>query len=178
MKASPAPAEGASCEPSGGVPGAWAWDTRMTACTLPLQASTCGQDQVCAKREGAEFGDKFCIFKAGDDECPPGPYSKATHFFGSVDDSRNCDTCSCDSVEERTCGGTIELYSGIECLGPIVFGAPVDGSCQLLSSGLPATSWKYAPDQAKGGSCKVIAAPPFSPGELKPNNPVTVCCMP
>jgi hypothetical protein len=179
VKANPALVVGGECAASGGEPGAWSWTTNLKACSLPQQSTGCAEGEVCAGRAGDQFSEKFCVFRGGDQACPSGPYSTRVFFHGDVDDTRACGSCSCEAPKGRTCGGTVQLFSAdvsVGCTTIPSVSISVDGTCQVGSS--MARSAKYVPSSPAGGACSPVTANLLVEGEIKPKDPVTVCCMP
>jgi hypothetical protein len=59
----------------------------------------------------------MCIVRAGNRQCPAGPYSDRQLVHTGFTDNRDCAPCTCSG--SPTCEGTIELRSGTGgCPGP------------------------------------------------------------
>ncbi len=159
----------ASCAPTvvlDVVPSAL-WATEVLGCG-PVVAERCGADSCYAAPEGHAL----CIYRAGDEACPDGPFSERSVAFGSYDDTRACAPCGCGPVEDAGCNEQVVGYSDGGCsqnpaslvVAPACTTAPVDFSSARLTAVTPS------------GSCAPSAGTPL--GAATAAEPTTLCCRP
>jgi hypothetical protein len=177
FQATPDAAVGGNCNPylQDPVTTEPAWDTRATACSpLEIDASACGDQQLCAPPPPEGFDESLCIYRQGDVECPVGTsYSERTVLYGDFTDTRDCvDDCECDAPVDVTCSGVVLLSSTTEC-GSIVGGVTVDGTTCYDHQNPPVRSASYE-GGPQGGSCNPSGGTPI--GEVTGDAPVTFCC--
>jgi hypothetical protein len=135
-----------------------AWARHLVGCG-PVESEDCGGDRCFDQR-----GDSaLCIYRSGDDACPPGPFSARSIWYASLDDTRGCEPCGCGPVDVSDCHAVVRGYTGTNC----------DAADALLSPA-PAPPCTEAPidfDSARVES--------FAPtGSCTPTQPTTVCCLP
>jgi hypothetical protein len=171
----PAPSLG-SCTPVATVASpspAWATNVRACGVSVAPARTDCPAGNVCLPVPSSPFQASACIEQAGDVACPLTAYTAKYVYYGGVDDTRTCSTCSCGPVLGASCTGSITQFQS------------VDGGCNTAQTtyNLPLAC---APIQqpsdllltltASGGACK--ASPSAPTGSATPAKPMTFCCAP
>jgi hypothetical protein len=126
-------------------------------------------------------GFRLCVALAGDHQCtgaPFPPYTEKHLFYGSFQDTRACNPCTCDAPAGSTCSAAISVYT--------------DGACSALAYTTTATSAGPVCHDLPAGTAlgsKAAAAPTYAPGTCAPGGgepmgaatpaePATFCCIP
>lgn len=162
--------QGGTCgtpQTSKSVPTATSQQGRV--CALTSTYATC-KTGACIPDPGGSFG--LCVDHDGDQSCPTG-YTKLHSAGSGIDDTRDCDTCSCNL--SATCGAvSASLYVPASCGGGNPTVVPLNGTCNLVG----ATSVTYASYQATSTPnnpvCNGVGGGPTGEATLK--NQRTICC--
>ena len=170
---------GGTCTASGGTPTIQpaTWSNFGRACSnAGVTGLGCGVGQVCVPKTTAPFESGVCIKKAGVNSCS-GQFQEQHVLYDGFTDTRACSGCSCGGVANATCGGTLEVYSGSNCLGTKLATVPMPSGCSDLSApGSNIASMKSLPTGPNGGSCPASGGQPS--GAATPQTPTTFCCIP
>jgi hypothetical protein len=156
-----------------GVP-PYSWTTYARACGASASArADCKANSVCIPAPRAPFLTSLCIEQAGDVACPGTDFTTKYLYYGSVDDTRSCATCTCGAVTGASCSGSLTQYSS------------ADGGCDTEQTIYPLPDTCSALQQpadlrlsltATNGSCK--PSTPSATGSATPATPMTFCCTP
>jgi hypothetical protein len=145
------------------------WDTRVTSCGGATIAGQCEDGGICAPNAGAPFSPALCIFRAGDQECPGGPYSDRLLRYQDFEDDRDCDGCTCGDPT-GSCGGDLTLFGATGCGNELDID-PV-AACSVHGCLVRAATWVAEP---AASSCAPSTA--SATGGVEPSSPVTFCCL-
>jgi hypothetical protein len=137
-------------------------------CAFTSTYSTC-KTGVCVPDPGGSFG--LCIEHDGDQSCPTG-YTKLHSAGTGIDDTRDCDTCTCNLT--ATCStASAALYTPASCGGNAT-NVPLNGTCTQVG----VTSVTYASYQVtstpNNTTCSGVGGGPIGEAALK--NQRTICC--
>lgn len=168
-----------SCAPSGvDFPNKETWQNQVGACDLP-EGGGCGGAQACVPKAAGAPAEALCISKAGDVDCPAGPYSqKAVTFTGGTDE-RSCSACTCGDGDSACNGGSYTVYDPDQCgnngnENPATISS---ASCQNVSSLLDFGTWSMKGTLPQPqGACPPDGGSPQ--GQVQVDGPVTFCCQP
>ena len=142
------------------------FDTSVRACGGAVDHGGCADTEVCLPRPEPPFTD-LCVFKEGDNPCPPGYLDKSVHYAG-VNDTRECTACTCDAPTNVQCSSLIHPFSDTLCAVPVNAPFPTDTTCSGSESHLTYETPTIT------GAC---AAEPVAPtGTLELTDPYTICC--
>jgi hypothetical protein len=172
---------GGSCAGQGGTPTKppVAWAILGKACGEAPFGGGCGSGNVCQPIAQPPFLNGLCIYKGGENSCPPGEFSESHIFYQDVTDTRDCSSCQCGAPAGSTCKASLSLFSeqfANSCMNKVAtFDA---GSCTNLS-GNPGVFGRSAviTEPPSGGSCGVTGGGQPT-GSLTPANATTFCCIP
>lgn len=148
------------------------WSSEVRGCgSLSLAPGGCDGGSVCVPAIPPPFAAGACIFRAGDVQCPQGPYAKRTVYYYDFDDTRACSACSCDGPTGGECKGTMTMRAGAGCSGNTLGSGQVPGCVEKpqVSSGYFVVSVS-----ASGATCSPAGGAPT--GSVTPIGPTTVCC--
>ena len=168
---SPPNLDDASCAPSleKTVPEAPAFGSRVRVCEAAA-TTTCGGG-MCVSDDQGSFQEALCIVQAGDVGCTDPVYSQKMVVYESVEDSRDCESCTCGDVSGSTCAGSMSAHGSVVC-GDNLGDWPVPGCVPWLPT--PATTYIRFNLSASGGSCTPSNGAPS--GGVVPQEPSTICC--
>ncbi len=137
------------------------WSRAAQFCAGSFYARDCAAGELCVTSPVA----RVCIAREGEHACPGSPYTARSIHYQGHDDTRGCGPCSC---------------------GKPVGCAPVRlGRQNPCPSGAPSPI--YPDDAGCVGPFEYVSAmttgscPPSAPvkvGDVRPAQPVTVCCEP
>lgn len=140
--------------------------TALTACGGAETIEGCQPDHVCTPHSG----DELCIWQEGDARCPAA-YENRFVYYGTVDDTRDCEACTCSEPVGLCEGVSAILYSGI-CNVPVSGVIAGDGECHETS----ADQTRSAAVQLGTPSAFCMPSPSAPLGEVTGATPTTVCC--
>jgi hypothetical protein len=141
----------------------------------PRSTPSCGAGTVCVPAVIPPF-EALCIFKQGDEQCPPSPYSERIVYHTDFDDSRGCSECECGDPNGVCTGINVQLHGNDSCsmLASQVAGT---GNCvQVAPTSTAART--FGSLEAPEADCVGVATQTEPTGTVTPANPVTVCCLP
>jgi hypothetical protein len=176
VSASGSTASGGSCTPQSSTTlPAWAWGAGAVACApASTSAAGCGAGEVCVPTSAPPFGSRPCILQQGSLACPPGEYSLQSVYYGGVQDSRGCSTCSCGSVSGVDCNANAHVQVLDGCGGQVLADIhPLPASCTSPGGSPNGATFTTTPS---GGSCGADGG--VAHGTVAQQNPVTICCIP
>lgn len=167
------------------------WQTMALICggSPPAHESACHDPaKTCAATSipaAANF--RRCVYKAGEQDCPAGPYTEKHSLYGRYDDARSCSACQCSPPKDSRCLGYLKFFKGPSCTGPssgeyvVSYNEPEDEtqmSCGDFYSGALGSlgskrleSMEYVPS-----TCDPSGGEPQ--GAVTPAEPTTICCLP
>jgi hypothetical protein len=168
------PPSGGSCTPEGSVivPSTGATQGQLCGGETMFGAG-CGAAQVCAL---VPSGYTSCILHEGQVSCPSGVYS-TPHFVGTLDDTRGCTACTCNTPTGECTPGTWAFFANPNCAGAPSISIPTDGVC--TGTGAPPAGTATQSNQFRSvlTDAGCAAAAPVQPtGSVMLTNPDTVCC--
>jgi hypothetical protein len=172
----PAPAVAAqgTCAPlwTVGVPIA-TWSTSARACGASVASAhaDCQGASVCVRAPSTPFRGGLCIEQVGDVACPATDYTVKYLYYGGIDDTRSCSSCTCGAVTGTTCLGILTQYNSTDggCgTAQTIYDLPQ--SCSPLQQ--PADLMLSL--TASNGACK--PSPVSATGTATPSKPMTFCC--
>ena len=154
------------------------WGTFARACLGNGFTTPCPDpsDYCAPTSEPPPEGFSQCVYKEGDQTCPPSYPSKHV-FYKDATDMRTCSGCSCGAPQGGVCSTSLWLYEEPGCAGEPITKTTVTSTasaCQPLPGGIPLESklaptlW-YAP-----GFCEPTGGEPVGPVELVGAS--TFCC--
>ncbi|MGH1342268.1 MAG: hypothetical protein ACRBN8_11990 [Nannocystales bacterium] len=166
---------GGDCTPSATsmVPVA-SWSAASTLCggVTPSEGS-CEPSEVCVARPPETFEGRLCVWQAGALECPDGAYADRFLRHASIDDDRNCATCTCGDPE-GDCNGNVILRPSNNCSGATGSGSvPLGGGCVLSADDVH--SVEAGALSVSNVSCEPSVGTAI--GEAEPDDPYTLCCL-
>ncbi|MBK6917357.1 MAG: hypothetical protein IPH07_08160 [Deltaproteobacteria bacterium] len=145
------------------------WDATVRSCKLQGPATSCEEGAgVCTPLPPSDFEANLCVYKQGDEACPPGEYSVKRSYYSNIEDSRDCSSCSCGAAV-ATCEAVMEVYADLDCAGDVASAVP-NNACT------PATGSSVAMALDTGLGCTVASAPEAT-GEVAPTGQFTFCCQ-
>ncbi|HET6582447.1 MAG TPA: hypothetical protein VFG69_03345 [Nannocystaceae bacterium] len=135
------------------------------------EPGTCDGSDVCSPIPVAPFGGDLCIWRDGDEPCPPDiGYDARRLIYGDKDDQRACSTCSCGLSGE--CTGVVYLFGSDGCGGDFAAGTAVfDGLCVQVPSNVTEVDVSNLQVDA---ACTPSGGQ--STGVAVGSAPITVCC--
>lgn len=141
----------------------------------PTNLPTCGVDDkdFCVSTPGPG---PACIAREGDNSCPAG-WPQRHIFYKDIKDNRTCSECSCGPVEGANCERKYRLFTDSTCSAEYGSWITYDTSlpqCQWLVEGTAIGSKMLDTVEETLGACKPYGGEVT--GELKLNDPFTVCC--
>lgn len=142
------------------------WGRAARLCTAASGAAGCASGQVCVPRVAS--APRACVVRAGDVACPAA-YSVKQVFYGALDDTRACSTCSC-TVRATGCTVSYVAYNQPACAGtatPFALDACISGD--------PA-SYRITHTVTSATCAAVSGGAPT--GTVTAAMPSTVCCTP
>lgn len=158
---------------------AHAWETMARACQASKALTVCDEATICAPRsEPPPSGYEQCIYRDGEQTCPPG-YPGRHVFFGDIDTSTaGCSPCTCSAPQGATCVSHVDVYLGSGCTG-----AGYGMSTSMLGPGCadPGGSHELASSMSgywhenTPGTCTPGGGSPL--GQANPAQPATFCCL-
>jgi hypothetical protein len=157
--------------PSKTVP-AISWGQSESVCSYNGVSDTggCTNSDLCMQAPPSGANAKACIWQNGDIACPGAPYTQKTVFYTSVDDQRNCGTCTC-TASAGTCDAQITVYNQPSCPGGGLLGIQSDGTCHQFN----AYSAIAGAISTNPGTCGANGTGGPT-GSASATGPVTVCC--
>lgn len=166
---------GGSCTPSGttDLPAA-GWNSASTVCggTRPV-AGVCDGGESCIPAPPEGFEARACVWQTGDLECPSGAFSDRFVRHTGIDDTRNCQTCTCGSPEGE-CNGTVALFNS--CGNTTGVGSvPIGGGSCVGTVGGGAGGARHGSLSVSNVSCEPSVGTAI--GEAEPDDPYTLCCL-
>ncbi len=125
------------------------WNTFALGCDVDMPKGPVNRS-ICLPDDLIEPGFALCIFRNGEHDCPDDPGTLFTErhiFYQSVQDDRQCSTCTCGPPVGSLCNGQLSLYQGndLTCSGTTFAQIP-------LSSAQPSCLDIGLPNQALGES--------------------------
>jgi hypothetical protein len=135
--------------------------------TLPA-CSAEGTPGVCSPPATIDY--RVCIYNDGESSCPA-PYEERILAYDGVDDTRDCTTCACGTVE-GSCEGTLNFASACSGL-PILYDSISVHGCKNLSAGSASVATLSL---EPGGSCTPTQS--VATGDATPSGAVSFCCLP
>lgn len=138
----------------------------MTVCGGAEVVPGCDADEVCTPR--AREG--LCIWQPGDSRCPE-EYDDRWVYYGTIDDQRLCEACSCDEPVGVCDDAFAYLYDNY-CNVPIAGGIAADGECHPTGAPLSDTAALVVGEPT--AFCEPSTSAPM--GEAVGSMPTTVCC--
>jgi hypothetical protein len=150
------------------------WATNARACSVSVASrADCKGSSVCIPAPSAPFLASVCIEQAGDVACPLTDFTIKHAYYGGVDDTRSCASCTCGAVSGASCSGTLTQYRSADggCdTAQTVYDlpltcSPIQQPADLILSVTPST-----------GGCKPSS--PSATGTATPALPMTFCCLP
>ncbi|HEY3819715.1 MAG TPA: hypothetical protein VGL81_21250 [Polyangiaceae bacterium] len=168
-------ATGATCPPVSGeqtTPATWGTFAQACSSTVTIAQVDCQAGSVCAPKPAAPYG-PLCISQAGDVACPNGGYTTKQTYYGGLEDSRGCSSCTCEPPTGASCGATIEAFSSTDgtCAGlPTTYAAPF--TCDPVDQ---PTDMRLV-TTPQNGSC--LASSVTATGSVTAASPTTFCCLP
>ncbi len=166
---------GGSCTPVGttNLPVA-EWSSGSTVCGgAEAVAAVCDGGSSCVPLPPERFESRMCIWQAGDLQCPDSSFSDRFVRHAAVEDTRNCQACSCGSPEGE-CDGFVRLRSS--CPSGSQTGNLTIGSSTCASSvGGGTGGANYHTLSVNNVSCEPSVGTAI--GEAEPDDPYTLCCM-
>jgi hypothetical protein len=170
----PADVSGASCPPTQDMtPGSEPeWGEAVRLCEVD-DAGAC-EDGTCAALPPAPFAEQLCIAREGDHACPGATYTERTVAYSSVDDTRDCSTCTCGTPSGVACEGTMDAYSSVVCNSGLIGSWSVPGCVPWPPTG--GTFYIQFDLDPTGGSCAPSGGMPT--GDVTPAAATTICCTP
>lgn len=162
--------EGGSCNPQPVValpPAAFA--ATASTCGGATLLEGCVDDEVCAPRAD---DDALCVWQAGDSDCPEGFDGRRGLYYGTIDDTRGCDDCTCSDPIGLCDGAAVTLFANV-CNPPISGLLAANGECNpgSLVSGTQSAIFAVGEPTAFCVADDVVPV-----GVATPSDPVTVCC--
>jgi hypothetical protein len=139
----------------------------LTTCGGAELLPGCGTEQICAPR----IGDELCIWQSGDSRCPTG-YADRHLYFGTIDDQRTCEACSCGDPVGLCDDALAFLYDSPNCNVPVAGGIAGDGECHPTGAPLTRTATLVVGEPTAFCEPSTSAAM----GEAVGSMPTTVCC--
>lgn len=170
--ASPSLKSGSSCTPSGGAitPESPGWAEETVGCTAAPQGTCTDPTESCLPKGGSAA--RWCVYASGDLSCPSGSYSDKRLVHEGFADTRACSECACGSPSVSCLAGTVKVHQTVGCNdGPTASPAPSAGC--TAATGVRAA--RYSDWNLQGGC---TASGGQKSGDVKPDQPVTVCCEP
>jgi hypothetical protein len=140
--------------------------TALTVCGGAEAVPGCDADEVCAPRAREEL----CIWQAGDARCPE-DYDDRYLYYGTIDDQRTCEACSCDEPVGVCDDAFAYLYDNY-CNVPIAGGIAADGECHGTGAPLSDTAALVVGEPT--AFCEPSTSVPT--GDAIGSAPTTVCC--
>jgi hypothetical protein len=171
----PAPSLG-SCTPVATVASpslVWATNVRACGASVAPARADCAAGNVCVPVPSSPFQASVCIEQTGDVACPLTGYTAKYVYYGGVDDTRTCSTCSCGPVLGASCTGSITQFQSTDggcTTAQTIYNLPLACAPLQQPSDLLLTL------TASGGACK--ATPSAPTGSATPTMPMTFCCTP
>lgn len=151
-----------SCKPYGDAgkdPPAWARSAGF--CAGSFFTKDCPTGELCVTSPAA----RVCVARLGEHVCPGAPYTSRRVYFQGFEDTRGCGACACGPPE-----GCIPVKMGR--LNPCPGGTP---SPMFVNDAGCLGPFEYV-NALPTGSC--APSPASKVGDVKPTQPVTVCCEP
>jgi hypothetical protein len=148
------------------------WANSESVCTYnaPTDTGGCNSGALCMQQPTGGAYAKACVWQNGDVACPGTPYTQKSVFYASVDDQRNCSTCTC-TASAGTCTAQVTVYNAAGCTSSTFIGIATDGSCHQFA-GVSAIAGAIS---VNPGTCS--AGTTGGPtGAASATGPVTVCC--
>jgi len=158
--------------------GAMSWKTYARACRGVAYPPCLDPGLLCVPTaEPPPEGFSQCIYRDGDNECPP-EYPDKRVFFQDLDDTRTCSSCTCGEPVGSTCTVVISVYEGIGCTMPAdTLGADsIAPTCQSIPPvptlfGKEVDDLTYAPGECPPSGGELV-------GSADPEGQSTFCCQP
>ncbi|HEX4517018.1 MAG TPA: hypothetical protein VH054_25900 [Polyangiaceae bacterium] len=149
------------------------WANSDAVCTYnaPSDVGGCNNGSLCMEQPPTGANAKACVWQSGDVACPGAPYTQKTVFYTSVDDQRDCTTCTCTATA-GSCNAQVTVYSLGSCntSGSFV-GIMTDNSCHQFN-GVSAIA---GPISVTPGTCG-SGGTGGPTGTASASGPITVCC--
>lgn len=149
----------------------WSIQARGCAATAAMAQVDCASGQVCAPKPEPGFIQRLCVARAGDMSCPGNGYGVKHLFYTSVDDSRNCTSCTCGLPNGGSCEFSLDTYQSTD--GSCSGGAITYGSTTKCA-GVGQPSDMRIDLKSVPGSCAPSSS--TATGMATPTGAVTVCC--
>ncbi|WP_437902857.1 hypothetical protein WME95_30410 [Sorangium sp. So ce327] len=161
------------------------------ACESRLVPGLCALGrQLCMlyqQQDHLPEGWRHCVRAEGEDvpcEAPAEPgnpwptYSeKVGVFYTAVNDTRECEPCSCKPPERSQCAAFVSAYQDNACSDPfLVISVPEAGSCVDPAPGFTLGSLSATWIVNEPGPCTPEGGTPV--GEKKGDGAETICCLP
>jgi hypothetical protein len=158
------------------------WETFARGCDVDLPDGPVDRS-VCLPDDLLSPGFALCIFRDGEHDCPDDPGTVFTErhiFYQSVQDDRQCSTCTCGAPTGSLCKAQLSIYEGASCSASPLMSNPI-------SSAIPACFDIVLPGQALGsksvesmiylpGTCPAMGGD--ASGNATKTEPSTLCCRP
>jgi hypothetical protein len=163
----PVPVTGGSCEPElAQSMDAPSFATVVTACGGAEIVPGCDPDEICAPRAG----DELCIWQDGDSRCPDG-WDERFLYYGTIDDQRGCEECTC-AEPTGLCDDAYAVLYGGACNVPIAGVIAGDGECHPTGTSITQSATLVV------GEPTAFCEPSVSEatGEAVGSMPTTLCC--
>ncbi len=173
----PLPGSGV-CETSGGSATLEepAWTNDLRACGGAPAGGSCGDAGTCLPQPGNPFAAGLCIYAAGDEACPAGPYSLRNVYYEGFDDARGCSECGCNDPQGVDCQALVEVHNNSFCGNErATIDTPQAGTCYNIDgNGYAPRSGRMIVYGIEGGSCAPVGGEPV--GDAAPAGATTLCC--
>jgi len=148
--------------------------SQVAALCASASYPSCGSTQVCAPITASPF--QGCIYQAGNQTCPNGPYSVKQVVYSSDTDTRGCSPCTCGLPTGTTCSGGSVGFANSAAVGCSSSGnVAVPSTCADV--GLLAPPGKIelttAPTPTSAGC---TASGGTANGGVTATGPTTICC--
>ncbi len=148
--------------------------TRHLGCGADLDPLDCGQGRTCAPVPTDPFESQLCVARLGEHPCPAdGDYVESRLLFGSLDDGRGCEPCTCALPAGPCSGHSAQLATGDACDGSSA-GSLVRNGCAEGIGADPVMSVLFDPGEPPSNACTAALAVPT--GAVAGADPVTFCC--
>jgi hypothetical protein len=178
VSVSPPKALGGNCQPGGGIPNLppAGFKTQAALCDTPAAVGGGCSAGACVPKAPAGYGPSVCIYTQGDTPCPGAPYVNRTVVYGSIDDARGCDLCSCAPPLGGVCQGGYTVFGGVFPGCAQSFGGfPADGQCYFAPTSQNVALVLQNIGAPTGGTCAPSGGQPI--GQAMGGSPMTVCCQ-
>jgi hypothetical protein len=160
------------------------WDVAGEACGgAPANLTGCNNGLTCMPKPAAPFASGVCIYKDGNNSCPPGQFSQQHLFYTDKTDTRTCTSCACGAPAGASCSATVTVYNNQQVnscdaahLIATLHPSTAAGDCTNITGNPATVSRKAVFTAPTGGTCAASGGVPM--GTAVPASPRTYCCIP